>query len=368
LLKALSTQFRKFFNVRFEALNGEIKLVQAQLDDLRTELSRVPVAATGEGRSTESSPAIASAGPVLKAIDDRHVDTLAAAALLGRSLDIAVDGLDVLLDRTDAGSPSFIGRSAEPAADPVATPAAVFDPQTRGELARLTAEDAAVANFATSHLGWASQAGYWFNPPVSLAHAAGGVKVGTINERIAENPFVYAALAGLPVGARVLDVGSTESTVAISLASLGYQVTAVDPRPYPLEHPNLRVHIGLVEEFTDEMPYDAAIALSSLEHFGLGAYQLPTARRADQVALDRIRDLLTPGGRLVLTVPYGDAPTTDLERTYRPDQLDDLLTGWDVTQSAFLTRRSPVEWVRVETVTDLSASNVAMIVARKPAG
>lgn len=362
MLKALSKPFRHFFNVRFEAINGEIKLVQARIDSLHADLEESSPAAGSAGATSDSLAAVTTV------IDARHGDLLAVASLLGRAVDTAVDGVDVLLDRTDPGSDRFIGDALTPIVVKEEGTAEPFDPAVRGTVAALGADDAAIANYSASHLGWASQAGYWFNPPISVAHAEGGVRIGDVNERIAEIPYVFAALSRLPMGSRILDVGSTESTVAVSLASLGYQVTALDPRPYPLEHSNLRVHVGLIEEFSDEAPYDAVVLLSSIEHFGIGAYQLPEADQADRVAMRRIRELLRPGGLLVLTTPFGQAPTTDLERTYRPEDLDQLLMGWDVVERSYLTRASAVEWVRENAVSDLFGNHVVLITAVKPGG
>jgi len=126
--------------------------------------------------------------------------------------------------------------------------------------------------------------------------------------------------------------------------------------------------VGLIEEFSDEAPYDAVVLLSSIEHFGIGAYQLPEADQADRVAMRRIRELLRPGGLLVLTTPFGQAPTTDLERTYRPEDLDQLLMGWDVVERSYLTRASAVEWVRENAVSDLFGNHVVLITAVKPGG
>src|SRR3989442_9806581 len=62
-------------------------------------------------------------------------------------------------------------------------------------------------------------------------------------ERIVEVPFVLRHLDA-PPGSRILDFGCSESPVALHLASLGYQVLAVDLRPYPFPHPNLTVIRG----------------------------------------------------------------------------------------------------------------------------
>ena len=43
-------------------------------------------------------------------------------------------------------------------------------------------------------------------------------------------------------GARILDIGSAESTFPLSAASLGYRVTAIDQRPLAYSHPNLESH------------------------------------------------------------------------------------------------------------------------------
>ena len=228
MLKALSKPFRHFFNVRFEAINGEIKLVQARIDSLHADLEESSPAAGSAGATSDSLAAVTTV------IDARHGDLLAVASLLGRAVDTAVDGVDVLLDRTDPGSDRFIGDALTPIVVKEEGTAEPFDPAVRGTVAALGADDAAIANYSASHLGWASQAGYWFNPPISVAHAEGGVRIGDVNERIAEIPYVFAALSRLPMGSRILDVGSTESTVAVSLASLGYQVTALEIRgPIP---------------------------------------------------------------------------------------------------------------------------------------
>ena len=110
-------------------------------------------------------------------------------------------------------------------------------PAPGGELAQLDAPRAAFLNWATGPDGYASQAGHWFNPPVPVApRRRARVEVLLVNERIVEQPFVFAALAALPDGARILDVGGSESTVGLSLATLGHRVTVVDPRAHPLRH------------------------------------------------------------------------------------------------------------------------------------
>lgn len=200
-------------------------------------------------------------------------------------------------------------------------------------------------NFSESSRGFRADVGLWLNPPVVVEYSEGGARVGAINERIVEAPFVMASIADLPAGSRIIDVGADESTVALSLASLGYAVTAVDLNGYPFDHPNLTAVTSLIEDFTPAAPFDAVICLSSIEHFGLGAYG-PDSHdmEADVAALSRLREMTRPGGRLVLTTPYGEASVNALERTYDDEGLTRLLAAWGDATVTIAVKRDAVTW------------------------
>ena len=140
-------------------------------------------------------------------------------------------------------------------------------------LEKLDGPLAQAINSATDHRGFYAQAGLWFNPPVAVALTAGGAVAAHVTERIVEVPFAMAALSRLERGARILDVGSAESTFPLSAASLGYKVTAIDPRPLAYSHPNLESHASLLEDWdAPSEPFAAAFLISTIEHVGLGAY------------------------------------------------------------------------------------------------
>lgn len=358
MLKRLTAPFRSFFNTRFVAVSNNLESLHAELAALS---SRVEEANTAREEAT--AKVITT---MREALDAQHSDLMGVSGLLGRSVDQTVDGVTVLLERTDPALAERQDHVVSQIAGLMRPGPGAFDEASSGSVSQLDRTHADIANYAYSHRGWASQAGLWFNPPISVEHLPGGVRVADVNERVAEIPFVFAALAQLEPGSRILDVGATESTVAFSLASLGHHVTALDPRPYPLEHANLAVHIGPIETFDDDTPFDAAVLLSSIEHFGLGAYDLPEDAEADLKALRRVRDLLRPGGTLVLTTPYGDAPTTSLQRTYLPEQIDALLEGWDVHERRYLSRVTSTEWHISEHLEDLTGSHVVLVRATKP--
>ncbi|MDP2713141.1 MAG: DUF268 domain-containing protein [Solirubrobacteraceae bacterium] len=219
-------------------------------------------------------------------------------------------------------------------------------PEPGGALEQLDAPRAAYLNWATGPDGYASQAGMWFNPPVPVFHEAGGVRPLLVNERIVEQPFVFGALAGLPTGARILDVGGSESTVGLSLAALGHRVTIVDPRAHPLAHPNLTHAACRLDELPGaDRPFDAAVVLSAVEHFGLEHYGLDAVdERLDLAALARLRELVAPGGLLVLTVPFGEAAVDDFQRVYDETGLSELLRGWEVLTSLRCGRVDRLTW------------------------
>jgi SAM-dependent methyltransferase len=222
---------------------------------------------------------------------------------------------------------------------------------------------AILLNYAESHRGFAGRRNLWFNSPISLEYQEGDVRVSEVNERIVELPYVLRALSGLETGASILDVGATESTLSLSLASLGYRVTAVDPRPYPFEHPNLQVVVGPVEDWKTDDQFDAVVCLSTIEHIGRGAYgEAPADENADREVLERIRELMKPGGLLVLTVPFGRASQDAFERTYDSAGLDGLLEGWVVEERIVAHRSDGATWV----VSDGAAGDrqVALVTAR----
>ena len=239
-----------------------------------------------------------------------------------------------------------------------------------GDIDVLGTRVAGLLNLAEGHRGFSAQRELWFNPPLSLHYEPGNVRLASVNERVVEVPFVFGALAGLGVGARVLDVGCAESSVAFSLASLGCVVTALDPRGYPLAHPGVRVVEATLagwERGAGEALFDAVVFLSSVEHFGLGAYAgSGSAAGADREAVVLARGLVRDGGALVLTVPFGVAAVDGLQRTYGLDELERLVEGWDVREMVFVEQVGLVEWRRlasVPEVVDPGRRYVAMVTA-----
>lgn len=181
---------------------------------------------------------------------------------------------------------------------------------------------------------------FFINTPVFVKYKTRGwgptrrryLKSAVINERIVEQPFALAHLSRLAPGARILDVGCTESDVPLKLASLGYRVVGVDVRVYPYRHPLMSfVRADLCAlPFCNEA-FDGVAAISTIEHVGLGFYQDPKhIQDADVRAVTEIRRVMKRGGVLVLTVPAGQAATAHHQRVYDAIGVERLMQGFDV--------------------------------------
>jgi len=241
-----------------------------------------------------------------------------------------------------------------------------FAELTGGRIEDLDRSAAELLNYANSHRGFAAQAELWLNPPLILEHGEREVRLASVNERIVELAFASSAIGRMEPDARVLDFGSSESSLALTLASLGFEVTALDLRPYPFEHPRLRVVASPIEQWAAQpRSFDAALCVSTLEHVGLGWYGGPCHEDGgDRRALDRIYELLVPGGLLVLSVPYG-APSVDaLQRRYDHAQLDALIEGWEILQRQVIEQVDERVWQPAE---ESHGVAVALVMARKPA-
>ena len=227
-----------------------------------------------------------------------------------------------------------------------------------GELEELDSQVAGFLNSAVGHRGYAAQRGLWLNWPVTLSYEEGDVQLGSVNERIVEHPYVLRATAALAPGARILDVGAAESTLALSLAGLGFDVIALDPRGYPLTHPNLRAETTTLENWDSDQRFDAVLCISTIEHLGAGGYGESRQRSgADEQALARMLELLEPGGLLVLTAPLGG-------EGYERERLEELLADWEVDDFTVAEQTEPAQWSVGDSGS--ATAGVALVTARRP--
>ncbi|MGH9899180.1 MAG: class I SAM-dependent methyltransferase, partial [Pyrinomonadaceae bacterium] len=156
----------------------------------------------------------------------------------------------------------------------------------------------------------------------------------------------------------VLDVGAAESMLAYEMASLGYSVTAIDIRPIALSHPNLKfVKCDICKPVFPAESFDCVIALSTLEHIGLGWYgdkagDDSAGGNSDCEAVKQISLLLKPEGRFILTVPYGQKAITPLHRVYDKEALEELLQPCKIEQAFYGVRLDDFTWITTKDETE----------------
>ena len=99
----------------------------------------------------------------------------------------------------------------------------------------------------------------------------------------------------------VLDVGSTESLLIYELLHRGYKVDGIDQRPY--QEKNKHTRICDITECCMGEYYDYIIAISTIEHIGLGAYNDKKLKNGDKRAINNIHKSLSPNGYFIITIP-----------------------------------------------------------------
>ncbi|BAZ86319.1 class I SAM-dependent methyltransferase [Dolichospermum compactum] len=223
------------------------------------------------------------------------------------------------------------------------------------------------------------KSGLWFNEPIIIDYSGEGEAYWAVtNERILEKTFVIHSLARFcdSKNIEILDVGAAESLLSYELASFDYSVTAIDIRPIALSHPNLKfVKSDICQPVFSSDSFDCVIALSTLEHIGLGWYGDEKGNSYDMEAVKQINLLLKPAGIFILTVPYGRKAVTPVHRIYDQESLQKLTQDFTVMQISYGVRKDNFTWTITENELEASVKEhnpdnylpgaVAMLVCKK---
>src|SRR6476646_180109 len=132
---------------------------------------------------------------------------------------------------------------------------------------------------------------------------------------------------------RSLDFGAGNACLALAAAQRGHDVDAFDRLPSEAEFAHPRVHAVEADVLTfdfGDRRYDQIINCSSIEHVGLGGrYGSSDAPDGDLEAMTVMRRTLTPGGRMILTIPVGrDLVAAPLHRIYGAERPPRLMEGF----------------------------------------
>ena len=177
-----------------------------------------------------------------------------------------------------------------------------------------------------------------------------------IDERVVEYPWVLSRLDGDP--GRLLDAGSTLNQAYLldlpRLANKAIVVVTLAP-----EHFERRANVSylfgdLRDLILGDAVFDTVVCISTLEHVGLDNTRLYTADerfregRSDDYrqVLAELRRVLVPGGRLLLTVPFGRAENLGWMQQFDAAGLDTIADAFGSPPAATtFFRYAPEGWV-----------------------
>jgi SAM-dependent methyltransferase len=149
---------------------------------------------------------------------------------------------------------------------------------------------------------------------------------------------------------RVLDFGCGFGWLSLAAASIGARVLAIDllPKQFETGYPNIEFRQVDVMSLDKQLgQFDLILNCSTIEHVGLsGRYNATDSPDGDLEAMGKLRQILKPGGTLLLTLPVGqDAVVRPLHRIYGVERLPRLLEGYKVIESSFWRKDERNIWL-----------------------
>jgi len=153
---------------------------------------------------------------------------------------------------------------------------------------------------------------------------------------------------------KALDFGNGGSHLGLIAAQRGFDVTAVDLEPvqWLYIYHSLRFIQGDILKFPlSEGHFDLVINCSTVEHVGLvGRYGVMESHpEGDLEAMARVRELMKPGGIMLLTIPVGqDAVFPPMCRVYGKERLPRLLDGYIVEKEALWVKDQENRWAQCD--------------------
>ena len=145
-----------------------------------------------------------------------------------------------------------------------------------------------------------------------------------VTDRVVEEPW---AASKVQPGERVLDVGSATSRYLREMPA-GCRIYAIDLRP-TRRQPGVAVLRGdLLRAPFNSGSFDVVTCISTIEHVGCDVYGQGPDEFGDEVAMRHMRRLLRPGGRLLLSAPFGRRNVNAWLRIYDWRSFRRLISGF----------------------------------------
>ncbi|MBM3201747.1 MAG: DUF268 domain-containing protein [Chlamydiae bacterium] len=143
--------------------------------------------------------------------------------------------------------------------------------------------------------------------------------------------WLYDLLGTFPIeGKEVGIIGSALPWYESIVIAFGGKPITVEYNTLSTDHPSLEV-LSVAEFEKNPRRFDLLLSISSIEHDGLGRYGDPINPQGDLEFMNKAKNFLKPGGKMILAVPVGqDALVWNVHRIYGKIRLPMLLKGWKV--------------------------------------
>jgi len=127
---------------------------------------------------------------------------------------------------------------------------------------------------------------------------------------------------------------------------LGFKVYGVDVSNYKLTHPNFTfVKEDIRSTSSPNNFFDMVIAISTIEHTGLGYYGDKLDRHGDKKAIKEIFRILKNNGKFIITLPFGKKSINSWYRAYDKKLINELLPHFRVRKMKFFVKK-PNYWLQ----------------------
>jgi ubiquinone/menaquinone biosynthesis C-methylase UbiE len=165
---------------------------------------------------------------------------------------------------------------------------------------------------------------------------------GVISERLVEYPFLQRNLISTTTKARILDVGSAEPRMAVSIGKhdiSNSDIACIDINQIAPENTEFSAFLRMDSRnlgFRDEL-FDQIICISTIEHIGIpSAISEIFEADGDIKTISEFYRVLKKGRTVILTLPYSDIKEQKKEyRIYDRISLDNLISIFSIIKKEF---------------------------------
>lgn len=157
----------------------------------------------------------------------------------------------------------------------------------------------------------------------------------------------------LPKNSKILDFGCGGTPVSSGLTMFGYEITGIDFQETNFHHKNFTfIKNDFLNANFEKNSLDCVLAISVLEHVGMGHYGDKPIENADYKSVEKIKEILKPGGLLYISVPGGRKKIYQKDgiayiRIYDTVAIEKLLTGFTIEKELFFKKINQ-QWIETD--------------------